>query len=77
MPFNFQTGSFAAAVSYTHLDVYKRQPKGFALEVFMLGIFALKAFMLGVFTLRVVAFEAVASAIKRARACLLYTSRCV
>ena len=62
--------SLCAAVSYTHLDVYKRQAVQRACGLLTLALEE------GV-EQRIALFVGVAAVVERAAGCLLYTSRCV
>ena len=62
------------AVSYTHLDVYKRQMAKF-LESGCMHVFAVSGMHVGVAAMLVLGMLRLLHV--RPRACLLYTSRCV
>ena len=62
-----------AAVSYTHLDVYKRQGIVWGKYLALVTVYAIPLAIVGICPLVMRAYGSVSLA----RSCLLYTSRCV
>ena len=65
-----RTGGTRTPVSYTHLDVYKRQAIGSLLAVTLYGVF-------GYLALGYTPLDAMYQSVMTLTTCLLYTSRCV